>query len=504
MKAPLDPTEPLYPVRPNEPLCQYYLKHGTCKFAQACKFHHPPQSQAQTHTAVLNGQTVLVMNVPRQPASEHVQQSHLVLNPITSELQYLPQRPDEQDCIYFLKNGRCKYGATCRYHHPLNYHQRRVEEQRRHHEQQRRSHAQGGQDRLQSVHYVSQPSNNNLQGPVYIPDNSFAFVNIERDSGPIYQPFSVIKGPDSTSPFCVPVGSTVATNEQGSSASSLASSFETAVSNVDHLPGSIHGNDANTLWNRRNGSGSNLNMHNDLRGQNRVILSHSASDGNISRRSRTSSHGSASDHTTYYDPAAPTMRRNGSAGSWRADRGSPFDQGMSPHQYGQRLDNDSKSPHVDGRQPIPRSRPPGFAPTQSSRRGLPRRGNTAQEGDDSFSMMTSVLLDMLDLPEEVSTDNFSDEDPHQSKAVYTQNDDRDFDTTMFNRLTLSSVSPGGGFMPRPEGNDQWSPTWQVSHNEEGVHPDARLMEMMHSRQPQRPPPTGSPHPHDSNVGLYLP
>ena len=27
---------------------------------------------------------------------------------------------DEPDCIYFLRNGRCKYGGTCKYHHPLN------------------------------------------------------------------------------------------------------------------------------------------------------------------------------------------------------------------------------------------------------------------------------------------------------------------------------------------------------------------------------------------------
>jgi hypothetical protein len=30
----------------------------------------------------------------------------------------LPQRPNEPDCIYYLKHGRCKYGSTCKYHHP--------------------------------------------------------------------------------------------------------------------------------------------------------------------------------------------------------------------------------------------------------------------------------------------------------------------------------------------------------------------------------------------------
>ncbi|KAE9602151.1 putative transcription factor C3H family [Lupinus albus] len=29
-----------------------------------------------------------------------------------------PQRPDEADCIYFLKNGFCGYGSRCRFNHP--------------------------------------------------------------------------------------------------------------------------------------------------------------------------------------------------------------------------------------------------------------------------------------------------------------------------------------------------------------------------------------------------
>ena len=35
-----------------------------------------------------------------------------------NDLALLPQRPGEPDCIYFLKHGRCKYGITCKYHHP--------------------------------------------------------------------------------------------------------------------------------------------------------------------------------------------------------------------------------------------------------------------------------------------------------------------------------------------------------------------------------------------------
>lgn len=29
-----------------------------------------------------------------------------------------PERPDEADCIYYLKTGFCGYGVRCRFNHP--------------------------------------------------------------------------------------------------------------------------------------------------------------------------------------------------------------------------------------------------------------------------------------------------------------------------------------------------------------------------------------------------
>ncbi|KAF8414162.1 hypothetical protein HHK36_002161 [Tetracentron sinense] len=31
---------------------------------------------------------------------------------------HFPERPDEPDCQYFLKTGSCKFGPTCKFHHP--------------------------------------------------------------------------------------------------------------------------------------------------------------------------------------------------------------------------------------------------------------------------------------------------------------------------------------------------------------------------------------------------
>lgn len=29
-----------------------------------------------------------------------------------------PERPGQPECQYYLKTGDCKFGASCRYHHP--------------------------------------------------------------------------------------------------------------------------------------------------------------------------------------------------------------------------------------------------------------------------------------------------------------------------------------------------------------------------------------------------
>ncbi|CAN6809560.1 hypothetical protein Bca4012_003754 [Brassica carinata] len=38
----------------------------------------------------------------------------------TSKEEPFPQRPDQPECQYFMRTGDCKFGASCRYHHPLD------------------------------------------------------------------------------------------------------------------------------------------------------------------------------------------------------------------------------------------------------------------------------------------------------------------------------------------------------------------------------------------------
>lgn len=89
--------EPIFPIRPTEPSCSYYLRYGTCKFGQICKFHHPPKHQTSAH---YNNNSVDVDKFQPYAIS-------------------LPQRPTEPDCPFYVRNGHCKFGASCKFHHPL-------------------------------------------------------------------------------------------------------------------------------------------------------------------------------------------------------------------------------------------------------------------------------------------------------------------------------------------------------------------------------------------------
>ncbi|KAI3676488.1 hypothetical protein L1987_86098 [Smallanthus sonchifolius] len=81
-------TERVFPERPGQPECQYFVKTGDCKFGAFCKFHHPPD------WVILN--------------------DNCVLSPLG-----LPLRPGVEPCNFYLQNGHCKFRRTCKFDHPL-------------------------------------------------------------------------------------------------------------------------------------------------------------------------------------------------------------------------------------------------------------------------------------------------------------------------------------------------------------------------------------------------
>ncbi|KAG6764892.1 hypothetical protein POTOM_032381 [Populus tomentosa] len=80
--------EHLFPERPGQPECQYYIKTGDCRFRSSCKYHHPPE---------------LV-----------VSKTNVVLSPIG-----LPLRPGAPTCSHYTQRGQCKFGPACKFDHPM-------------------------------------------------------------------------------------------------------------------------------------------------------------------------------------------------------------------------------------------------------------------------------------------------------------------------------------------------------------------------------------------------
>ncbi|PWA90298.1 zinc finger protein 1 [Artemisia annua] len=82
------PTENVFPERPGQPDCQFYMKTGDCKFGAVCRFHHPRE------------------RVIPMPDCD--------LSPIG-----LPLRPGEPLCIFYSRYGICKFGPSCKFDHPM-------------------------------------------------------------------------------------------------------------------------------------------------------------------------------------------------------------------------------------------------------------------------------------------------------------------------------------------------------------------------------------------------
>ncbi|XP_076952173.1 zinc finger CCCH domain-containing protein 32-like [Bidens hawaiensis] len=82
-------TERVFPERPSQPECQYYMKNGDCKFGASCKFYHPPDW------------AIPIDNCALSPLG-------------------LPLRPGVDACNYYVKNGQCRFGRTCKFDHPVS------------------------------------------------------------------------------------------------------------------------------------------------------------------------------------------------------------------------------------------------------------------------------------------------------------------------------------------------------------------------------------------------
>ncbi|KAK6915249.1 Zinc finger, CCCH-type, partial [Dillenia turbinata] len=142
-----------YPERPGEPDCTYYIRTGLCRFGATCRFNHPRNRKLAIANARMKGEYPERIGQPECQASSTLFWLHNPQNKkLFCNLQYYlktgtckfgatckfhhprdkagiagrvslnnlgyPLRPNEIECAYYLRTGQCKFGNTCKFHHP--------------------------------------------------------------------------------------------------------------------------------------------------------------------------------------------------------------------------------------------------------------------------------------------------------------------------------------------------------------------------------------------------
>ncbi|XP_010270055.1 PREDICTED: zinc finger CCCH domain-containing protein 57 isoform X3 [Nelumbo nucifera] len=120
------------PERVGQPDCQYFLKTGTCKFGATCKYHHPRDRHDTAHVLLnilglpmrqgtlspISSTSVLGSNIAYNSKPQGESGSSGQVQLLSTSVPHFPERPDQPECQYYMKTGSCKFGPTCKYHHP--------------------------------------------------------------------------------------------------------------------------------------------------------------------------------------------------------------------------------------------------------------------------------------------------------------------------------------------------------------------------------------------------
>ncbi|KAH9730254.1 zinc finger CCCH domain-containing protein 32 [Citrus sinensis] len=81
-----------YPQRHGVPDCVFYMRTGVCGYGDRCRYNHPRNRAAVEAAVRATG------DYPDRPGE--------------------PICQGEKECSYYLKTGQCKFGITCKFHHP--------------------------------------------------------------------------------------------------------------------------------------------------------------------------------------------------------------------------------------------------------------------------------------------------------------------------------------------------------------------------------------------------
>lgn len=82
---------------------------------------NPVASPGTQHTAAsssIYGMTTLSASAPAYTGAYQTIPSTVGPSSSSQKEQSFPERPGQQECQYYMKTGECKFGSSCKYHHP--------------------------------------------------------------------------------------------------------------------------------------------------------------------------------------------------------------------------------------------------------------------------------------------------------------------------------------------------------------------------------------------------
>mmetsp|Transcript_17062 Transcript_17062/g.34555 ORF Transcript_17062/g.34555 Transcript_17062/m.34555 type:complete len:246 (-) Transcript_17062:400-1137(-) len=126
------------PIRKSAKDCEFFLKTGSCKYGLTCKFNHPEvgdatandtkngkeadgkQSKGDGETKQENSKSEGVTEGEDSKQQAKDKSSYAGMGTLQLNDKGFPKRPGNPPCSFYMKNGNCKFGVSCRYDHPDN------------------------------------------------------------------------------------------------------------------------------------------------------------------------------------------------------------------------------------------------------------------------------------------------------------------------------------------------------------------------------------------------
>jgi len=90
---------------------------GTCEFGQTCRFNHPEQAAPGKGIAMVPG-TQKGKGKGKGKGKEGGKAAREEVPKIGENSLGYPMRPGAQPCAFYMKQGVCSYGQTCKWDHP--------------------------------------------------------------------------------------------------------------------------------------------------------------------------------------------------------------------------------------------------------------------------------------------------------------------------------------------------------------------------------------------------